>query len=160
MASIATMYNRILGGSRTEAAVRPVDAPQDNTYALRALPNEDVYFFVKEINNARVVRQANPRERHAAWRMVASGGVVAAVLICVLLPSAYGLLAGYKVEALKSERQSLEREMSKLEVEEATLLNPARLAELARKQSFVDPAPQTVVFLDPKPGSLAMNTKK
>jgi cell division protein FtsL len=160
MASLATVYNRILGGSKIETAVRSDDAPQDNSYALRALPNEDVYFFVKEINNARVVRQANPRERHAAWRMVASGGVVAALVICVLLPSAYGLLAGYKVEALKSERQALEREMSKLEVEEATLLSPARLEELARKQSFTDPAPLKVIFLDGKPGSLAMNVKK
>jgi cell division protein FtsL len=160
MASLATMYYRILGGSRTDAAVRSYDTPQDNSYALRALPNEDVYFFVKQISNARVVRQANPRERHAAWRMVASGGVVVALLICVLLPNAYGLLAGYKVEALKSEHQALEREKAKLEVEEAALLNPARLEELARRQLFMDPAPQKVIFLDSQAGSLAMNVKK
>ena len=35
-----------------------------------------------------------------------------------------------------------------------------RLDELARQQSFTDPAPQKVIYLDPKAGSLAMNVKK
>ena len=159
MASLATMYNRILGGSRTDAAVR-YEAPEDDSCALRALPNEDVYFFVKEINNHRVVRQANPRERHAAWRMVISGGVIAALLICVLLPHAYGLLAGYRLQALKVEAAALQREKDQLQVEESQLLSPARLDELARQQSFTDPPPQKVIYLDPKAGSLAMNVKK
>jgi hypothetical protein len=160
MASLATMYNRILGASRTEAEVRPYEETQEDLYALRALPNEDVYFFVKEINNARVVRQANPRERHAAWKMVVSGGAVAALVIGILLPHAYTLLAGYKLESLKAEQEVLLQQKSQLELEEASLLNPARLEELARRQSFTDPSPQRVIFLDPKPGSLAMNTKK
>jgi len=160
MASLATMYNRILGASRTEAEVRPYEESQDDLYALRALPNEDVYFFVKEINNARVVRQANPRERHAAWKMVASGGAVAALLICILLPHAYTLLAGYKLQALKAEQEVLLQQKSQLEIEEAALLNPARLEELARRQSFTDPAPQRVIFLESKPDSLALNAKK
>jgi hypothetical protein len=160
MASLATMYNRILGSSRTEAEVRPYEESQEDLYALRALPNEDVYFFVKEINNARVVRQANPRERHAAWKMVASGGAVAALLIGILLPHAYTLLAGYKLQALKAEQEILMQQKSQLEIEEASLLNPARLEELARRQSFTDPAPQRVIFLESKPDSLALSAKK
>jgi hypothetical protein len=160
MASLATVYNRLLGATRAEIEIQAYEETQDDLYALRALPNEDVYFFVKEINNARVVRQANPRERHAAWKMVASGGALAALLICVLLPHAYSLLAGYKVQALKAEQAALIQQKSKLELEEAALLNPARLEELARQQSFMDPAPQKVVFLDSKPEALALNAKK
>ncbi len=160
MASLATVYNRILGVSRTEAGARLYEETQDDLYALRALPNEDVYFFVKDINNARVVRQANPRERHAAWKMVASGGAVAALLIGVLLPHAYTLLAGYKLQSLRAEQEVLLQQKSRLELEEASLLNPARLEELARRQSFTDPAPQRVIFLDPKPDSLALNARK
>ncbi len=160
MASLATMYNRVLGGSRTDAAVRRYVEPQDDSYALRALPNEDVYFFVKEISNSKIVRQANPRERFAAWKTVASGGVLAALIICILLPNAYGLLAGYKLQALKSEQRVLLRERDNLELEEGQLLNPARLEALALDQKFTDPAPQTVFYLDPKTGSLAMNVKK
>jgi cell division protein FtsL len=155
------MYNRVLGGSRIEIDTRPLAATvPDQSYALRTLPNEDVYFFVKEINNSRVVRQADPKERSAAWKTLVSAAAVVTLLVGVLLPSAYGLLAGYKVEALKAEQQALMREKSRLELEESSLLNPARLEELARIQSFVDPAPQKVVYLDPKAGSLAMNVKK
>ena len=32
-------------------------------YKLRALPNEDVYFYFKKIDNARVVREADPTAR-------------------------------------------------------------------------------------------------
>ena len=160
MASLATVYNRFLGGSRAVAGVEPRWEARDDNFALRALPNEDIYFFVKEIDNARVVRQADPTEGHAAWKVLASGGAVVALLIGVLLPSAYGLLAGYKVEALKTEHETLVREKAKLELEEAGLLNPARQEELARIQGFVDPAPQKVVYLDSKAGSLAMNVKK
>lgn len=159
MATLATMYNRILGvRDYTDAPARSENA--DDTYAIRALPNEDVYFFVKDINNARVVRQDDPGERSAAWKMLASGGAVAALLIAVLLPSAYSLLAGYKVEALKTEQTVLLREKAKLEIEEAALLSQERLEELAKIQSFVDPAPQKLVYLDGKSGSLAMNVKK
>ena len=162
MATLATMYNRILGNTKIEAGVqaRPVDEVNEDAFVLRALPNEDVYFFVKEIDNTRVVRQADPGERKTAWRMVASGGMIAATLICVLLPGAYGLLAGYKVESLRSEQEALLREKAKLELEEASLVTPARLEELARIQSFVDPAPARVIYLDSKAGSLAMNMKK
>jgi hypothetical protein len=47
-----------------------------------------------------------------------------------------------------------------LELEEAALLNPARLEELARIQQFVDPPAARVIYLDPKAGSLALNAKK
>ena len=161
MATLATMYNRILGNSRMETGVAhpPMQMAKDDAYVLRALPNEDVYFFVKEIDNSRVVRQADPGERRTAWKVVASGGMIAAAVICLLLPSAYGLLAGYKVESLRSEQDSLLRDKSKLELEEAWLMTPARLEELARIQSFVDPAPQKVIYLD-KAGALALNVKK
>ena len=160
MASLATMYNRLLGGAGDYTEIASREVAEDDAYKLRAIPNEDVYFYVKDINNAHVVRQENPRERSAAWRMVASGGAVAALLIAVLFPSAYSLLAGYKVESLKTEQQVLLREKAKLELEEAALLSPERLEELARIQSFVDPAPQKVIYLDAKSGSLALNVKK
>jgi len=160
MASLATVCNRILSGSRLEMVSHTRVEADADAWALRALPNEDVYLFIKEINNSRVVREANPRERHAAWKMVASGGAVAALLIAVLFPSAYSLLSGYKLETLRTEQMTLVREKAKLELEEAALLNPARLEELARIQQFVDPPAARVVYLDPKAGSLALNAKK
>lgn len=155
MASFAALYNRIFGVS-SQALPMAAERAAHDPYALRSLPNEDIYFFVKDISNARVVRESDPHERTAAWKLIASAGVTAVLLICVLLPSAYGLLAGYQIQSLKAEQQRLVTERSALELEEAKLLSPARLEELARLQKFVDPAPQKVVFLEGK-SSVAMN---
>ena len=51
-------------------------------------------------------------------------------------------MAGYKIEALRQERQRLELDRAALELAEAKLLSPARLEQLARMQRFVDPAPE------------------
>jgi hypothetical protein len=165
MATLATMYNRFLGGTRTECSeLRPMSAEADESCWLRSLPNEDIYLYVKEIDNTRVVRQPNPREGRAAWKMVGGGSIAAALLISVLIPSAYGVLAGYKVQALRQERDALLREKATLELEESALVSPERLAELALKQQMVTPPPQAIVYADTKPdakaGALALNVKK
>jgi len=73
------------------------------------------------------------------------------LLIVVLLPGAYSLLAGYQVQTLRQEAQRLANESANLELQEAALLSPARMQELARMQQFVDPPPQKVVYLDGQP---------
>src|SRR5579863_6765583 len=129
--------------------------------AVRPFPNEDLYFFVKRIDNTRVVREADPEARKACWQLIGSVAAAVVLLIMVLMPSAYGLLFGYQVQSLRQERQRLVTEQSSLEVEESRLMSPARMEELAREQQFVDPAPQKVVYLDSRNGgSLALNKRK
>jgi len=125
---------------------------------VRVFPNEDIYFYAKRFDNSRLVRQADPQAREACWKMIGSVGVAAMLLIGVLLPSAYGLLAGYQIQSLQQESKRLANEQASLELQEAKLLSPARMEELARLQRFVDPEPQKVVYLDSKNGSaVAMN---
>ena len=76
--------------------------------------------------------------------------LIAVVVIGLLLPTLYGLIAGYRMEALRQERQRLDLDRASLELAEAKLLSPARLEELAKMQQFIDPAPQKVVYLDSK----------
>ncbi len=93
--------------------------------------------------------------------MIGSVGAAALLLIGVLLPSAYGLLAGYQIQSLKEEARRLAGQQASLELQEAKLLSPERMEELARIQQFIDPAPQKVVYLDSKDGSsLALNKKR
>jgi hypothetical protein len=157
MATLATLFNWFVGSTASDAARQP--AAQADLYALRAIANEDVYFFVKDINNSRVVRESDPRARRVCWKLIAYSATAAVMLICVLLPSAYGLLAGYQVESLKQDQARLTALRNELELEEARLLSPARLEELARAQLFDDPPPNTVVHLEGQ-GSLALNVKK
>lgn len=160
MATLATVYNRVVGAKAETAARSNEAAAASKEFAVRAIPNEDIYLFVKDIDNARVVRQADPRARVACWRYIVSGGVTVMLLIGVLLPSAASRIAGYQVESLRQEQQKLLSEKANLELEEARLLSPERLEEIARMQHFVDPAPAKVVYLDGKTGALALNVKK
>jgi hypothetical protein len=128
--------------------------------ALRGFANEDIYFFVKRIDNTRVVREADPKARGTCWKLI--GSVVSAVvlLIFVLLPSAYGLLAGYQIQSLRQEGERLATEQTSLELAAAQLLSPQRMEELARIQQFIDPPAQKVVYLEnAQSGTVAMNKK-
>jgi cell division protein FtsL len=119
--------------------------------------NDDIYFFVKHVDNSRVVRAEDPEARGACWKMIGSVVAAAVLLVAVLLPSAYSLLAGYQVQSLKVEAERLETEHASLELKEAALLSPARMEELARMQQFIDPAPDKVVYLDG--AEIALNRK-
>jgi hypothetical protein len=117
-----------------------------------------VYFFVKKIDNSRVVREADPGARAKSWKFLGGACVSAALLIGMLLPSAYGLIASYQLHTLEQEHQRLVTEKAALEMEEAKLVGPQRLEELAKQQQFIDPTPERVVYLPSKTdASLAMN---
>jgi hypothetical protein len=163
MATLATVYGRLFttGAVRRAAAPRNAAAGRKPSVPVRVFPNEDIYFFVKRIDNRRLVRQADPQARGDCWKMIGSAGMAAMLLIGVLLPSAYGLLAGYQIQSLKEEGKRLATEQASLELREAKLLSPARMEELARIQQFVDPEAQKVVYLDSKNGpAVAMNGAK
>ena len=124
--------------------------------SLRAFANEDILFYVKRIDNSGVVRLADPGARSRALKMAGSVFGAAVLLIFVLLPSAYGLMAGYRIQSLKQESERLQAARASLELRESQMLSPERMEQLAREQQFVDPAPQKVVYLEDKQG-LAMN---
>jgi cell division protein FtsL len=161
MATLANIFNNFMGaGSVAESAARTATRQVSDMYTLRAVPNEDVYFFTKRIDNSRVLRQADPKARARDWKMVGGAGFAAISLIAMLLPSAYGLMAGYQLSSLKKEQQHLVTERARLNLEEARLISAERLQELARMQDFVDPAPDRTVYLTPKNDkSLALNRR-
>ena len=161
MATLANIFNQFSGakalaGAEAGSAVRE----RCDEYRLRTLPNEDVYMFVKRIDNSRVVKQADPRARSRDWKLIGTGSFAAAVFVGVLLPSAYGLMAGYQLNQLHQQHEQLVAEHSKLEIEEARLVSSERLQELANQQQFIDPAPDRTVYLPQSDSSLAMNQRR
>lgn len=146
MATLAAVFGRyfVRGLDRTQedARIRSEGA------RVRAFANEDIYFYVKRIDNSRVAREADPAAGGTAWKLIGSVAAAVVLVIFVLMPSAYGLLAGYQLEELRQEGQRLASERAALELEEAALLSPARMQELAKMQRFIDPDPERVVYLD------------
>lgn len=151
MATLATILDRFAAPKSFEQpAPRGRVLEELDPFRVPSFPNEDVYFYVKRIDNSRVLRESDPAARKVCWRLIGTSFAIAVVVIGLLLPTLYGLIAGYRMEALRQERQRLELDRASLELAEAKLLSPARLEELARMQQFVDPAPQKVVYLDNK----------
>jgi hypothetical protein len=149
MATLATVLDRVFENGVKRAGAPPCTA--EASAPVRPFANEDIFFHIKRIDNSRVVRAADPQARQDCWKMIGSVVAAAVLLIAVLLPGAYGLLAGYQIQTLRQEAHKLANEEASLELQEAKLLSPARMEELARVQQFVDPPPQTVVYLDGQP---------
>lgn len=155
MATLADVWSRMFaqGMERESETTRGIDS----TTRLRPFANEEILFFVKRIDNSRVVRAADPTARGRCWKLIGSVVGATVLLIGVLLPSAYGLMAGYSIQSLRREGQRLDTDQASLELREASLLAPSRMQELARQQQFVDPPPAKVLYLEGSQGSLAMN---
>jgi hypothetical protein len=146
MATLATVLDRIFENGMNQGASAAQTA--GGNAEVRPFANEDIFFHIKRIDNSRVVRAADPQARQVCWKMIGSVVVAAVLLVAVLLPGAYSLLAGFQIQALRQDAQRLANERASLELQEAQLLSPARMEELARIQQFVDPPPQKVVYLD------------
>lgn len=157
MATLADVWSRMF--AQGMEAAQETARGMDSSTRIRAFANEDILFFVKRIDNSRVVRAADPAARGRCWKLIGSVVGAAVLLIGVLLPSSYGLMAGYSIQSLRHEGQRLDADQSSLELREAQLLSPQRIEELAREQQFVDPPAAKVLYLEGSQGSLAMNQK-
>ncbi len=159
MATLAALYDRLAGKGDAQADVQAQWAVQarpgrGRDTRLRPFINDDVHFHVKRIDNSRVIRAVDPQTPRTCWRLIAGAGASALLLIGLLLPTGYGLLAGYKIEELKKQGRELKVRKAALELEEAKLLSPERLAELAAMQELTDPDPGRVVHLSEKTGAV------
>ena len=123
MATLATVFSKMFSGAAARA--RTEDRSTRGDCRVPAFANDDIYVFVKRIDNSRVVREEDPAARGACWKMIGSVVAAAVLLVAVLLPSAYSLLAGYQVQSLKQEAERLDTEQASLELQEAALLSPA-----------------------------------
>lgn len=151
---------------RTEAPAGPAQAPdttrsarpraERDPYALRALPHEDILLFCKKIDNSRLVREADPQARGACWSVIGAACVVLLIVTSASVPYVAATLAGYKLETLRTEERRLLDERRNLDLEEAKLLRPERLDQIAKDKHLYPPAAGQLVRLDGKDGAVAM----
>jgi len=140
----------------SDAATRRMRAVRD-PFQLRALPHEHLFLYNKRIDNSRLVREADPKSRGACWSAIGAACVLGVLLTSAFAPSVATTIAGYKLEALRIEERRLMEERRGLDLQEAQLLSPARLDQLARQNNLVAPAPGQVSHLEGKPqGAVAM----
>src|SRR5437660_10616692 len=133
MATLATILRKL---DTPRAEPRRVEAFHPSPYQLRALPNEDIFFHKKSVDNSRLVREPDPRAKAECWSTIGAVCALAVVLITSLAPGVAGITAGYQIQALKQERQRLLDERRGLEVHEARLRGSQRLHQLAKDQNM------------------------
>lgn len=109
------------------------------------------FFFVKRIDNSRLVKAPDPVRAH---QIQLFSYAMAALLLLVMV---YGLQhfkaieSGYSVEAEKQALDQLREENRQLRLTEAQLTQPGRIDPMARELGLMEPQPGQVIH--PNSGS-------
>ncbi len=105
-------------------------------------------YFSKSIDNTRLVKVEDPRR---GKEMKHFGFALCCLFILVMgyaLQHFKAIEYGYKIEALKSQRESLADLNRALQLEESTLKSPGRIDVLARQFGMQPPQAGQVIRLD------------
>ncbi len=139
-ATTSFFYDGVAAGREVRAGLSRRPA------ATRPLPLEDLCFFVKTIDNSRLVRVVDPHSRRECFGLI---GCILAVFFLALLyigPHLALLRTGYRLEDLKKENATLAEANQQLQVREATLRDPQRIYSIAVKMGLVTPSAEQVIF--------------
>ncbi len=151
MATLATFVNRFVGARSFDAIDHEHAQPRVESCRLRPLPNEDVYLFVKRIDNRTVVRAIDPSAQRARTNSMLTSFALAIAFIAGLAPAAYNTMEGYHIQGLRKTQVELKKQINALDIQEADLMTPARLKAIAERMGLHDPAPGHLQYLDGKP---------
>jgi cell division protein FtsL len=134
------------------AAAMQVSLPTD--VAPRRRPcwsgTPEVYFS-KAIDNSRLVKVEDPRRT----REMRQFGIALSCLFLFVMAYAFqhfkAIEYGYKIEALKSQRDGLVEMNRALRLEEASLRDPERIDRMARELGLQSPQAGQVIRIDATP---------
>jgi hypothetical protein len=147
MASLATFVNRFAGAR--EFVETPAAAwTRTESPLLRPLANEDVYLFVKRIDNTTVIREVDTAAQRLRGNSMATGFLAAVLVIAGLVPTAYNITSGFTLQRLRQEQTQLQEERAKLETAEAQLVSPEHLRVLAKRLKMAEPEPRQIQTLE------------
>lgn len=132
-------------------AAAAIQVPMQANVAPRRRPcwtgTPEVY-FAKSIDNSRLVKVEDPRRT----REMRQFGIAMACLFLFVMAYAFqhfkAIEYGYKIEALKSQRDNLVEVNRALRLEEASLRDPERIDRLARAMGLQSPQAGQVVRMD------------
>ena len=105
-------------------------------------------YFVKAIDNSRLVKVEDPRRA----RELRQFGIALTCLFALVMTYAFqhfkAIEYGYKIEALKSQRDGLVEENRALSLDEASLRSPERIDRIARELGLQSPQAGQVIRMD------------
>lgn len=126
-------------------------APALASASPRRLPRAgapEIYFF-KPIDNSRLVAVADHRRNREMAQFFAAACVLFLVVMVYAWQHFSAIEYGYRIEAMKSQRDSLSELNRALQLEDASLRSPERIDALARQMGLVSPQAGQVQRLEP-----------
>ncbi len=105
-------------------------------------------YFRKNIDNSRIVKVEDPRRAREMRNFVIALCFLFALVMGYAWQHFRAIEYGYKIEALRVQRNDLMDINRALRLEEASLLDPGRLDVIARKMGLQPPQPGQLIQMD------------
>lgn len=105
-------------------------------------------YFAKAIDNSRLVKVEDPRRARELRQFGIALGCLFALVMAYAFQHFKAIEYGYKIEALKSQRDGLVEDNRALSLEEAVLRSPERIDGLARELGLQSPRAGQVIRMD------------
>ena len=129
---------------------RPAHRPSSRSTSRRAVSVGGEIYYVKHIDNSRVVRVADPRERRELLLWLLAGVLVFGLGLAYTLERFALVQYGYTIADMKTKRDTLIEANRRLRLEEASLRSPERIDAFARQVLGLQPTTEgQVVRLEP-----------
>ncbi len=105
-------------------------------------------YFSKAIDNSRLVKVEDPRRAREMRQFGVALGCLFVLVMAYAFQHFKAIEYGYKIEALKSQRDGLVEMNRALSLEEASLRNPERIDRMARELGLQSPQAGQVIRMD------------
>jgi len=103
-------------------------------------------YFVKKIDNSRLVREVDRDKRHECFSLLGLGVLFFIFVLLFSWQHFRCVRDGYEIEQLKGQQAAMEEWNHELRLEQAGLADPQRIDTLAREYfGMVSPSPQQVI---------------
>jgi len=118
------------------------------------------FYFVKHIDNSRLVREVDVERRRECFSLLGLGVLVFLFVLLFAWQHFQCVRYGYQMEQLKAEYATLEEQNHQFRLEQAALADPERIDTLARtRPGMVSPSPQQVIQVgEPEPSAAALES--
>lgn len=107
----------------------------------------EVYFY-KSIDNSRLVKVADPKRKREVGLLLGALCCLFLIVMTYAWQHFSAIEYGYRIEALKSQRDGLVELNRTLRLEESSLRDPGRIDALARQMGLQSPQAGQVMLLD------------
>ena len=104
--------------------------------------------FVKAIDNSRLVKVADTERNREMMQFTMACALLFVLALGYMWQHYSAIEYGYRIQAMKGERDRLVEMNRALRLEEASLRDPQRIDALARGMGMIQPQPGQVVQLD------------